>query len=942
MDRKHKPLFVLIIAAVIAACCAGVIFCLQRGSAGDETAVEPIEVLQASESGRIQASGDYESAEVADPSGSFPDREAIVPAGYVLAGRVIDKVSGEPVRSFHIELKKNDPNGIRALGKKIFYDTVRDDRGRFQIPITQEGTYYLYVGSSCYQSRSYLQLQVPDDGELYDDELSDLLVKLDPGGSVSGRVVENATGRAVTGALVGVSWNRGFGSTWKPWAPLVGFREAVPCAETDEEGMFTLKGLRSFDPEEYSSWRMVAAALHPDFAEGYAKAVPGTGEEIEIRLKRGFRLFGKVLDDRGEPITGVMVIPEEEDIQLARPAFSGPDGGYRTAPLLPGRVHVHAGPPPGETVESFGFTKEIKTVDIIDNDVEVDFGLSDEYATWCGTLFDYDGKPVAGGRVEVQWVAPPCFSKSPHRFLGIAVCDSEGRFEKNKIIPGSYMVFVSFPGLSNRLAWDYLNFGPGLMEKDIHISGAVIHGRVIDGGTGEPLVGTSCYITARCDIMAHHEIPYAKQYNGAYIDGKGNFCLRGLVPEFYSIEASSSGFQKWEKELIEVSENEVIKDFQIVLEPNGILSFSLEGFTDPALQKFNLCLDDESGCRENKGLCNIGEDGSFERSDFLKPGTWTATLSFGGRFYVERRVRVLPNETTNLVIRPTDLSPSEGEITLMGSLNNYDGTPAVGMNIYFSSHVVPGSESEKALEVVTDPDGCFVLKGFKPGSWCINLESEYGIYLPDLIIPAGTGSPYRVDLVLPGGEVRGRLVDELTGRVPRGVKESSGDGANDEDGDEEFLAGVYLLGQTARDTFCTNSNDCRFRLRLIPPGRYRVRVDPSEGYFEYIYMPFDLTAGQILDLGALPLKPAGVLILDVVDRSAESIDKEIYISCNNTVLFKVSGCGFSIEKGLSRFEELPLGRSSITVMAEGYQSREIVVHLEPGQAEQVKVVLDLK
>jgi len=89
---------------------------------------------------------------------------------------------------------------------------------------------------------------------------------------------------------------------------------------TDPDGRFTLGGLSKLSqPFVAGKWRIAAA--HPDYAESFLDIPQFTQEEIEIRLKRGFRVFGKVLDDSGAPCPGVLIFLSGDQSPMPRPAL---------------------------------------------------------------------------------------------------------------------------------------------------------------------------------------------------------------------------------------------------------------------------------------------------------------------------------------------------------------------------------------------------------------------------------------------------------------------------------------------------------------------------------------------------------------------------------------------------------------------------------------------
>lgn len=926
MKRNSSLLLVIVTVLMIAICAMGDLSCTQPDPArGSERLV--------AESG----------------SGDQPR---------ILAGRVIDKTTGEVVREFRLKLVREDRRSWGRDREIVFHETIRNEEGRFEVSAPGDAKIDLHVFAAGYRSRNCLDLY----HGWYSSNLSEILVKLEPGMTLRGRVVDEATGRPVAGAIVGLTLSdpRDFRNPWKPWQPLLNFFDGTCCAKTDGSGKFSLRGL-PLDRERIDGKGSLAAAVHPDFAEGHAEPIADPGEEMIISMKRGVRVTGTVLDDEGNPIGGAMVIPQGEGMHFGYPVFSSADGTYRTAPILPGEIYVHAAPPPGESADHFGFTREVKPVTLIDSDVEVDFGPSDDRVTWRGTLRDFDGSPAAGTEVGVGWLRPTGWVERPLMDGGTSVCDGNGRFEINKLPPGRYFLSIRFPRMSCWLQQEGISLDTaGLVERDLVLPGAFIRGRIVDKSTGAPLTETICAIHAISDGRTGFTCLFA------YTDDSGNFCLRGLAPGSYKMEATSRGFVKWEKEGIEVGQDQAIDDFTIVLEPYGILSLKLEGITDPDRKRFELFVDDAQDRRRKlpsysvDEMYTIDENGSSECARSLEGGRWTATLSFGDDSYVERVFEIRPKETTELPVRAEEIGPHKGEVTLSATLAYGDRTPAEGVHLSLSyPSAAVGGGGRRVLRAVTDTNGRFRFEGVEHGAWGVRLEwkhdderKEIEFSLPDIVIPESADDPFHVDLVLPAAEVSGRLIDARTGKAPKEVKLPRSvpewDDDPDEKPEEDFLEKVFLQGETSRETFCGNRDECGFSIAMVPPGRYWLGVGNVSGYARYRSTTFDVAEGQKLDLGPILLEPVGVLFLGAHEPDGKPIKGRRGVrSCNICITSREAGIfgksgngGFHTKNGIFRFDDLPFGTWPITVMAEGYTSREVEVTIEPGKANTAQIVLE--
>jgi hypothetical protein len=270
----------------------------------------------------------------------------------VIAGRVLDEATGESILSYDLRLYRDDPDGGRV---EVLRKAVKDPGGAFTLLLEKGGHYSLSVRTSRHRPEVIDDLEVPDGGGC-----TELRVVMNPGRSVSGRVVEDLSGRPVEGALV-VTDAHGYPIRLEQGCP-----EYVVHAETDASGRFTLTGL--------SGDRQRIAALHPDFAQGFVGIEPG-GSEIEIRLKKGYRISGRVLDDDGLIQSGIMITVTGSGIAVPCAVFTDRDGRYLTDPVLPGLVQLRASVPPEGKKGFYPFNPRYTVIVIIDRDVEADFGF---------------------------------------------------------------------------------------------------------------------------------------------------------------------------------------------------------------------------------------------------------------------------------------------------------------------------------------------------------------------------------------------------------------------------------------------------------------------------------------------------------------------------------------------------------------------------------------
>jgi hypothetical protein len=312
---------------------------------------------------------------------------------------------------------------------------------------------------------------------------------------------------------------------------------AVPDHEvvrTDASGEFRVTGL--------AAGRLVIAAWHPDFARSASDPMllsAGATAHVELRLRRGATVRGRVTSERGDPIAGV----ELSAAGLAT-AVSDGHGDFQFDHLL---VDVtltakKRGYLPGSTSVAIEGASVLKDVQLTLRAAEGRLG---------GVVVDDRGGPVAGARVEIA--APPLPAQT-------VMSDPRGRFRADGLSSGPYRVTVTHADFAELVMPDV---APTEDARVVLAAGGGISGEVRDARSGGLPVG------------ARGTLELSGQRRALTFDRAGRFTLSALPSGPGRLTVEAPGYVTFTRDLeIPVGEraHEVtVRDLRVELERGGVV-----------------------------------------------------------------------------------------------------------------------------------------------------------------------------------------------------------------------------------------------------------------------------------------------------------------------------------------------------------------------------------
>jgi|GEM_PF-1555721 len=848
-------------------------------------------------------------------------------SGILFAGRVVDLSSSQPIEAYHFRLWYCEPHNIE---RELFNGVITDEEGHFTFRLEGEGYFGWQVTSASHLCREHW-IEIPEE-----EGLNDYLIELDPGETVTGKVVDAATGVPVIGAVVGMAWAK---RDLRLQRKLEGARNRFRCTDlgklewkgelctvhtrSDAAGRFELNGLLAFEVN--------IVACHPDYAQSAVKTVPGRGDVLEIRLQPGQHVFGRALDDTGRPAAGVIVWAWGPGTFMHLKTATDGNGCYRTAPLHRGSVSLYA-KPPSNTMPSastgagaFTFTPERRKTLIAEEDVEVNFGPQDVHVIFTGRVIDYNGEPLPG-----VWIRPELIealsSTPPVRGRSAAESDHDGRFELRKLVPGEYAIIVLPPSQQKYFDWGQLRFDqPGPVEHtiDLRLLGGALGGTVVDSATGLPPRGDRLGISIMTNETSRLGHDDGTRVRLTAKDGR--FCIRCLKPGTYTAIAMGGSCYSLLRHGITVQQGKLIEGIDLEITFSGDLELSLEGFSDSELE--SLCgafiHEDHLLPQTNLNSCR----GGARRNISLLAGTWEADLSLPGAGSCSRSFTIRPRQKTSLTVRRGELetTATAGTVTLTGRLTRFNGAPVADVLVGLENEIHDSGRSDP-LRTRTDREGRFQIKDVARQRWtiCVILiDAGTRLYLDDISLDARSSDPQHIELLLPDGGIRCTLVNAVTGLE-----------INDADLHRSVIA--VPQGQIGMRTMHKTGGGCGGPVVFegLPDGTYDLWIR-CEGFEPLEGLTAIVGNNRLTDLREVRLTPTGIVDITALDNDGRSV----------TFWLDVDGQSFDetrrqLEDRFVRYSGLPLGPVDLTISTRKAGKKTVTAVLEPGRPQKIRVVFD--
>ena len=584
-----------------------------------------------------------------------------------------------------------------------------DGEGALRLQPLPSGDLAVELSLPGYVTR-WLDVELPEEGKDLGPQ------ELESGVTVAGRVVDEA-GRGVADADVYASGG--------PWGGL-GF--GPPVARSDTLGTFAIA-----DRPRRGEIFLEARGEGVVMSQPIKVVLPPLGP-VELRVSRARALEGRVLDERSaEAVRGARIYASRGMQRsvgsltsfFSRGAAQGETdetGRFRLEGLETGAYTV--------TITASGYKDAVAEAVVPEEGQPKALTVPlKRGAAIRGRVVDAQEAPAAGVDVYAEQAVMQVRSSTDYPSGGSARTGPDGSFVIEGLEAGRYEVVAEDE--TGAQARELVEAGSGTDVVLRLLSPGAVEGTVVSPD-GTPVAG------ARVLTFA----PGRPMEGERTTDAGGSFAFENLSPGSYRVAASHEKYGSAGRQ-VTVEPGRTAR-VEIAFPRGGVVLGTVRGLAPQEL-KDCLVLSSAAGSPGRPAA-----DGTF-RLEGVPVGVSQVT-AFVLSSTKQRTEKVEVEDLDTPVRVELDFSTS---ITLRGSVRR-GSRPAPGIGVQAQS-----AGQGSAAGTVTDQEGQFEITGLDPGEFVVSALDDQGRTLVSQRVTATTDA--RVDLVVPGGSLAGRVTDASSG-----------------------------------------------------------------------------------------------------------------------------------------------------------------------------------
>lgn len=659
-----------------------------------------------------------------------------------LSGRVVDAISRAGIAGASVAVYQAD-SGMDGWSSPRHAST--DNDGYFTVNELGAGMYTYSASAEGYTAetgwRNGRRADLSKGGETDVGE-----IPLLPSGDVTGKVLDLETGKPIANAAIELETGSGFGR----WSQFSG--------TSDAEGTFHIKGVAAGQ----FTLKVSAAGYAPVSRPGLVAESAKTTDAGEIRLGRGFKLEGTVVDAQGKGVAGAVVTVAQRGTAtgfgweapggILGSATTASNGSFSIGGMVEGPARVSV------VAENFASLR---------HDLELQPGMGpltlklQAGARIVGRILAADGRPANGAVAGLVSHTDPAYQihkAQPGQMqwfgdTGITTGTADtGIFELKNVPSGTYL-FLCFPGVGRGLSVDNVRVN----ETDIDLGDLSLPGpgtlRVTVTDGGEPVAGLR--VEARAGLGGW-STGADSSHPGADTDSSGVALIENVpAGDVYVMTARDK----------DNADTDVFLKRRVTVTPGKTTEFRIEFKSPDAARIHGRATINNKPHFTEVMLLGTGDKASFFKQ--TKPdeaGFYELNNVSAGTYVLHFRVadKIMSCLATVTVDKPGDLEVTRdfSAYVVSGKVSTPSNTPAERASVKVSllrlnDPSPPQFAQWLKAECNCNADGAYRLEHVPAGSYRVTASLEgVGSVTQDITVTAGDLGGVNLEVVNNSGRLR--------------------------------------------------------------------------------------------------------------------------------------------------------------------------------------------